>query len=280
MKKSHIIALSGISCAMAFICEVGSIYVEFMTLTFAVLAAVFISMPLTQNYWVGGILAYIATSIFSFLVGNINSLPFILFFGAYALIQWGIEQKLFPIIRNRIIKYSVGYLLKIVYFEAIIAIVYFCFKELIPPLILFGKTIELTYLILSLAGIPIFLLYDLMMHLLYKNFVYIVNRIVKKSSKTTTTDDIVLSSEVKDNIEKNIDDNFDKFSQVDFDGIDSEVQKPENKENKNNKQTDLTQNINIEETNNNSQNSLLVNNENIADCEAIDKDEKIEIEKE
>lgn len=210
MKKSHIIALSGISCALAFICEVGSIYVEFMTLTFAVLAAVFVSMPLTQNYWVGGILAYIATSIFSFLVGNINSLPFILFFGAYALIQWAIEQKLFPIIKNVFVKYSVGYLLKIAYFEVIVAIVYFCFKALIPPLILFGKTIELTYLILSLAGIPIFLLYDLMMHLLYTNFAYIVTRIVKKTSKTTTSDDIVIMSETN----KKYDETFDKFAEV------------------------------------------------------------------
>ena len=88
MKRSHIIALSGISCAMALICVVGSIYVEFMTLTFAVLAAVFVQMPLTQKYWVGGILSYVATSILAFVIGNINSLPFILFFGAYAIIQW------------------------------------------------------------------------------------------------------------------------------------------------------------------------------------------------
>lgn len=200
MKRSHMIALSGISCALALVSVVGSMFVEFMTLTFSVLAAVFVSLPFTQKYWVGGIISYIATSIFAFLIGNINSLPFILFFGAYAVIQWGIEQKLYPILKNKIIRFSIGYLLKIAYFEVIIAIFWFLLNSLIPTLTIFGKTIKLTYLIISLAGIPIFLLYDTMMHLLFKNFAYIVSKIVKKSS-TTTTDDIDFKNDRSQNDE-------------------------------------------------------------------------------
>lgn len=210
MKRSHIIALSGISCAMALICVVGSIYVEFMTLTFAVLAAVFVQMPLTQKYWVGGILSYVATSILAFVIGNINSLPFILFFGAYAIIQWGLEEKLYPLIKNKILRYTTGYAIKIIYFEAIIAIFWFLFNALIPVLTIFGKEIKLTYLIISLATIPIFLLYDLLMHLVFKNFTIIINRVVKKTTKTTTPDDIMYNSEEKkDDIFTNSDDKND-----------------------------------------------------------------------
>ena len=108
MKRSHIIALSGISCALALICVVGSIYVEFMTLSLAVLSAICIQMPLTQKYLLGGILSYVSTSIFAFLIGNINALPFILFFGAYVLVQWLIEEKLSPLIKNKILKYESG----------------------------------------------------------------------------------------------------------------------------------------------------------------------------
>ena len=211
MKRSHIIALSGISCAMALICVVGSIYVEFMTLTFAVLAAVFVQMPLTQKYWVGGILSYVATSILAFVIGNINSLPFILFFGAYAIIQWGLEEKLYPLIKNKILRYTTGYAIKIIYFEAIIAIFWFLFNALIPVLTIFGKEIKLTYLIISLATIPVFLLYDLLMHLVFKNFTIIINRVVKKTTKTTTPDDIMYNSEEekKDDIFANSDDRND-----------------------------------------------------------------------
>lgn len=197
MKKSYVIALSGISCALALICVVGAIYVEFMNLTFAVLAAIFVSMPLTQKSWVGGILSYISTSIFAFLIGNIRALPFILFFGAYAIIQWFIEQKLYPIIKNNIAKYSVGYVLKLGYFEAVIAIYWFLFNTLIPTLVIFGKTIKLTYLIIALAGIPIFLLYDLMMHLVFKNFTFIINKVIKKTTRTTTPDDIIYDEKSK-----------------------------------------------------------------------------------
>ena len=207
MKRSHIIALSGISCALALICVVSSIFVEFMTLTFAVLSAICVSIPLTQNYWVGGMLSYISTSIFGFLIGNINALPFIMFFGAYAIIQWVLEQKLYPLIKNKMVRFSAGYLIKIAYFEAVIAVIWFLFNTLIPTFILFGKTIELTYLIIALAGIPIFLLYDLMMHLLFKNFVILINRVVRKTSKTTTPDDIVYNSDDtnKNNNQKELD---------------------------------------------------------------------------
>lgn len=195
MKRSHVIALAGISCALALLSVVGSMFVEFMTLTFLVLSAIFISMPLTQKYWLGGILAYVATSIFAFLIGNINSLPFIIFFGAYAIIQWFVEQKLQPLIKNKIVKYSVAYLIKLSYFEAVIAVFWFLFNSLIPTFAILGNAIELTYMIIALAGIPLFLLYDIVMHYLFKNFTFLINKIVSKTTKTTTPDDVFFNSE-------------------------------------------------------------------------------------
>ncbi len=228
MKRSHIIALSGISCALALICVVGSIYVEFMTLSLAVLSAICIQMPLTQKYLLGGILSYVSTSIFAFLIGNINALPFILFFGAYVLVQWLIEEKLSPLIKNKILKYSVAYVIKIGYFEAVIAIFWFLFNKLIPAFIIFGNTIEMTYLIVSLAGIPLFLLYDLMMHLVFKNFTIVINKIIKKTTKTTTPDDIMYNGE--ENPKEDV------FS--DFDITDCEDTKLDNEQESNGKPKD------------------------------------------
>lgn len=228
MKRSHIIALSGISCALALICVVGSIYVEFMTLSLAVLSAICIQMPLTQKYLLGGILSYVSTSIFAFLIGNINALPFILFFGAYVLVQWLIEEKLSPLIKNKILKYSVVYVIKIGYFEAVIAIFWFLFNKLIPAFIIFGNTIEMTYLIVSLAGIPLFLLYDLMMHLVFKNFTMVINKIIKKTTKTTTPDDIMYNGE--ENPKEDV------FS--DFDITDCEETKLDNEQKSNGKPKD------------------------------------------
>ena len=228
MKRSHIIALSGISCALALICVVGSIYVEFMTLSLAVLSAICIQMPLTQKYLLGGILSYVSTSIFAFLIGNINALPFILFFGAYVLVQWLTEEKLSPLIKNKILKDSVVYVIKIGYFEAVVAIFWFLFNKLIPAFIIFGNTIEMTYLIVSLAGIPLFLLYDLMMHLVFKNFTMVINKIIKKTTKTTTPDDIMYNGEESPK--------EDVFS--DFDKIDSDDAKLDNEQETNNKPKD------------------------------------------
>lgn len=188
MKKSHMIALSGISSAFALICVVASIYVEFLTLTFSVLSAVFISLPFTKNYWAGGILSYVVCSIIAFLIGNINSLPFILFFGAYAIIQWSIEYKLCPKIKNKIVKYLVAYTIKLAYLQIVVAILWFLANAVIPTLVVFGKEIKLTYLIFSLGSIPFFLLYDIMMHLVFKNLVYLIKKVIK-DNKTTTTDD-------------------------------------------------------------------------------------------
>lgn len=224
MKRSHIIALSGISCALALICVTCSIYIEFMTLTFSILSAIFVSMPLTQNSFVGSVLTYVATGILAFLIGNIYGLPFILFYGAYALIQWLIEHKLYPLLKNKIVRFSVGYLLKLAYFEIIVAIIWFLASAIIPTLILFGKTIKLTYLIISLAGIPVFLLYDTMMHLLFRNFKVLIARVVKKTCKTTTPDDIMYNSE-----------NDNKTNDI-FE----ELERKEDKDNENNKDCSST----------------------------------------
>lgn len=233
MKKSRIIALSGISCALALICVVCSIYVEFMTLTFAVLSAIFVSLPFTKNSWAGGILAYITCSICAFFIGSINSLPFILFFGAYAILQWTIEYKLAPVLKNKVLKYTLCYLLKLAYLEIVVAILWFFANAVIPTIIIFGKKIEMTYMIFALGSIPLFLLYDLMMHLLFKNLKILINRIVKDASTTTTEEEFV-EDENKQN-----DDNNDCESNIEnFENTQTQTEQ----ETKNKKKKDKKQN--------------------------------------
>lgn len=191
-KRSRVIALAGISSAFTIICITASIYFEPMTLTFSVLSGIFVSLPFTKDYFVGGVLSYVVSSICAlFLGGNILlGIPFIVFFGAYSIISYAIEYKLAPRLKNKLLKYSISYVLKLIYFEIAIAIIWFSMSAIIPSLIIFGNEIKLSYLILSLAGIPLFILYDIMMHYVFVSLKYVVNKRVKDVDVIEDSEDI------------------------------------------------------------------------------------------
>lgn len=189
-KRSKVIALAGISAAFALICEVGSMFFEPMTLTFAVLSAIFISLPFVKDFWLGGVLAYVVCSICAFFIGNIQSVPFIVFFGAYAVVQWAIEYKFMPIINQKWLKYLVGYTFKLAFLEVAVAIIWFLAGAVIPTLIFLGKEIKLTYLIFSLGSIPFFILYDLLMHFVFINLKKLLKRILREDDNVVSDDDI------------------------------------------------------------------------------------------
>lgn len=175
--KSYEIALSGISGALSLIAVTLAVFVEPMTLSFNAIAGVCLMLPLTKNYWKGGILSYVVVSILAFFIGNINSLPFIVFFGSYAVVQWLLDIKLASKVNNKIIKYLIIWLIKLAYYEVAIAILWAFMKVLFAEMNFFG--LEITYLLLSLGGIILFVLYDILMHFVYKNLKYLVDRKIK-----------------------------------------------------------------------------------------------------
>ncbi len=210
MKRSRIIAIAAVSSALALLCVTASIYIEIMSLTFATLSAIFVILPLTKKSWMASILVYIVVALSAFFIGGpIGSAPFIIFFGLYAVIQRAIEDVFMPWMEktatiklkhgreNKTIgvalKYTFGYLIKLIYLQIALVILWFALSTVTPIVIFFGAEIKLTYLIFSLGSIPLFLLYDLMMMLVFKNMKYIVNKKIPDTG-TTTTDDVLYDS--------------------------------------------------------------------------------------
>ena len=216
MRKSRVIALAGVSSALALICVSASMFVQPMTLTFATLSAVFVLLPLTKKSWASSVLGYIVVSISAFLIGGIIlSAPFIIFFGFYAILQRFIEDIIMPAVKkfatikfkngknNNVLgvtlKYVVGYTIKLAYLQIALAILWFATSAIIPNINFFGMDITLTYLIFALGSIPLFLLYDLMMKLVFMNMKIIIDKKIPDSSTTTTGDRMFDSSDEESN---------------------------------------------------------------------------------
>ena len=167
IRRSHIVALSGISSALSIISIVLACYVEPLTISLMVLSAVFLMLPLTKGYWLGSLIAYVVASIVSFFIVNINALPFILFFGLYVPIQWLLDFKLSNKIKNKWLRLTIFWIIKIAFFEIVICACWFLMQTVIAEMHIFGHSI--TYLIISLGLLPIFIVYDILMHCVYIN---------------------------------------------------------------------------------------------------------------
>ena len=85
-RYSYEIALSAVSAAIAILAVVAQAYVDALTIALNVIAALAINLPLTKGMWKGGIMSFVVSSIVSFLIVNIQSLPFIMLFGSYAIL--------------------------------------------------------------------------------------------------------------------------------------------------------------------------------------------------
>ena len=141
------------------------------------------------------------------------SAPFIIFFGLYAVIQRAIEDVFMPWVEDIatihskngenktigvVLKYVFGYIIKLAYLQIALAILWFATSAIVPELNFFGLEITLTYLIFALGAIPIFLLYDIMMKLVYMNMKIIINKKIPDANNTTTSEDRMFDSSEED----------------------------------------------------------------------------------
>lgn len=91
-KKSFEIALSAISCAIAAIfLLLGSIN-NYFTVTGYIVGSLALTIPLSRGFWLGDILAYVASVLLALLLGGgaffWRLLPFIVFFGLHPLVNY------------------------------------------------------------------------------------------------------------------------------------------------------------------------------------------------
>ena len=92
MKKitSYEIALSALACAIATIFLIVGVYSAFLLFTGYLLACVALMLPLAKQSYRGYLLAYLASSILSLVLGAgrfWDLLPFIMFFGLHPLVN-------------------------------------------------------------------------------------------------------------------------------------------------------------------------------------------------
>lgn len=165
-KGAKEIALSGISSAMAIIAVTAAVFVEPLTITMNVIAGLFIMLPLTKNYWKGSIMSYIVSSIAAFFIGNINSIPFIVFFGVYSIILWALDFKFIQVKQLPLwLIYLISWIIKIAFFQLVIFIVWTFMNVVVIEMNFFG--LKITYWLVTVIGTVFCVLYDILMHFVY-----------------------------------------------------------------------------------------------------------------
>ena len=148
------IALAGIGAAIALGAVIASFYVPNLSLTFNIVAAVGIMLPLTMKYYREAILAYVAVCALGAIFANIHILSFVLF----------------------------AYLIKIAYSCFVFLVVYqltdILFVDLEALNITFSSD-AVAYIVLNICFTVLFILYDLLLRWGYDYAIPIVEKITR-----------------------------------------------------------------------------------------------------
>lgn len=168
MRKSYIVALSGISTALAITFVMLAMYIEPMTITFYVMSAIAVMLPLTKNSYKGALLSCIATTILAVCLAPIKSLPFAIFFGPYTIVSALLDSKA---------KWYVSYPIKLLWFNLVLYILYLVVGVLVINFDKLGFTLE--YWAIAIIGSVLFILYDLLMRYVFRVMKYMVAKRLK-----------------------------------------------------------------------------------------------------
>lgn len=171
-RSAYNIAVCAVFGALQLIFLVCAKYVEILTLSFYVLCACALIVPLTKKMYKESILTFIAVSILSFFIGlTPECFVYMLIGGAYTLISvltW--EKKLTPI---------VAYPIKILWTNLSFFILYLFFKEFVTiDLSSFGID-SVPIWVYPIAITIITIVYDLLLRYLYISLGKLSDRIFK-----------------------------------------------------------------------------------------------------
>lgn len=177
MRRSYKIALAAVSCAIAVIAVVAQAYISTMSIALNVIAALAISLPLTQKSISGAIFSYVAAAGIGFLAVNIKALPFILFYAPYAIIQYALDFVFYVRVRlPKWVKIVLITIVKLGYFAIAFYACIMLMKIVIADIAIFG--IKWTLPLLMVAGLVLFCAYDPLYRFVFVNLEKIVNKYV------------------------------------------------------------------------------------------------------
>ena len=161
------VALSGVSAALAILFVIGAIYISFATIPLNILAALSISLPLIKKNVISSLLSYIVAALVAFFVGNIKMLPFVMFYGLYAILQWVLDFYLYEKLDiNKWIKISLDIVIKLIYFALVFWGLYVFMKLTLADFSVLN--IEWTMPWLVCACLILFILYDILYREVFK----------------------------------------------------------------------------------------------------------------
>lgn len=158
--SSKKIALAGISSAISLVAVIASFYVPNMSLSFNLLAAVGIMLPLTQKYYREAILSYVAVCALGGIFANIHILPFVLIGGAYTIATIVMDD-----FREKL-KWYITYPIKLVYACFVFFVLYYLtniFFVNFEALNISMDNKALLYFLLNLAFVALFFIYDFLL---------------------------------------------------------------------------------------------------------------------
>lgn len=179
MRRSYKIAIAAVSAAIAVIAVVAQAYVSTLSIAISVIAALAISLPLTQKSIGGAIFSYVAAGLIGFLVVNIKALPFILFYAPYAIIAYALDFAFYPSEKIKLPKWAKIVVITVIKLGYFAAAFYGCLalmKVVIADINIFG--IKWTMPLLMLAGLVAFCVYDPLYRYVFVNLSKIVNKYV------------------------------------------------------------------------------------------------------
>ncbi len=177
MRRSYKIALAAVSCAIAVLAVVAQAFVSTLSIAINVVAALAISLPLTQRSVAGAVFSYVATALIGFLAVNIKALPFMIFYAPYAIIAYVLDFVFYPSDKVRLPKWAKIVVITVIKLGFFGAAFYACIalmKVVVADIALFGW--EWTLPLLMLAGFVAFCAYDPLYRFVFINMSRIVTR--------------------------------------------------------------------------------------------------------
>ena len=174
MKQSRVVALSAVCTAFAIIFLTMGAFVPTFDYSAIFMASLCTMVPLAKKSWKGGFMTGMATIALSFVFffgsNPAMVITYALFFSAHPTVSFLFREKKF----NKIL----AILIKAVWFVGSLLLVYFLFSSfLFEDSLLSNKTFQkYVYLILSIGGAVVFLIYDVIM----KHFQTAIDKTIEK----------------------------------------------------------------------------------------------------
>ncbi len=167
------LALAGLGGAISLIFVTLAYFINNLSLSFTVLAAAGILLPLTKNFYREALLSSIAVSVIGFFIANLSIIPFVTVSSFYVVFTIFCYNKKF----NK----TIILIIKIAYSLLVFFLLYYVINEIVINFdkLSFLSTIEpwILYIILNAVFTAAFIAYD---YLLIKGYEYLKYLLFKR----------------------------------------------------------------------------------------------------